>query len=117
MAASLCLSALRPTLHQALCIRLSEEYEAARTAAEAEHAELVTFLRSANEALTDEARRRYQEAMAEAQAAHEAEVAEARAEHAADMERVRRYNAEIWPRVAVARTAQVRGALLCRRDV
>ncbi|KXZ50585.1 hypothetical protein GPECTOR_16g760 [Gonium pectorale] len=89
----------------ALCARLSEEYEEARVQAEADHAELCAFLRAANEQLTEEARRRYQEALAEVQAAYEADCVAAREAHEKDMERVRRFNADIWPKVAVARLA------------
>ncbi len=48
-------------------MRLAEEYEEARVAAEADHAELCAFLRAANEQLTEEARRRFQEAIQEVQ--------------------------------------------------
>ncbi|GFR44718.1 hypothetical protein Agub_g6041 [Astrephomene gubernaculifera] len=92
--------------HQALCVRLGEEYEEARVQAEADHSELCTFLRTANEQLTEEARRRYQEALSEVQSAYDIECAAVREAHARDLDRVRRFNQEIWPKVHVARLAQ-----------
>ncbi|KAG2495930.1 hypothetical protein HYH03_005861 [Edaphochlamys debaryana] len=92
--------------HQALCVRLGEEYEEARATAEADHGELCAFLRQANDQLTDEARRRYQEAIQELKEAHEAECAELAELHAEELERIRAYNTEIWPKVHVARLAQ-----------
>ncbi|EFJ42702.1 hypothetical protein VOLCADRAFT_97128 [Volvox carteri f. nagariensis] len=92
--------------HQALCVRLQEEYEEGKQQAEVDHSELCTFLRAANEQLTEEARRRYQEALTEVQAAYEADCVSAREAHSRDLERVKRYNQEIWPKVHVARLAQ-----------
>ncbi|GIM02642.1 hypothetical protein Vretimale_7429, partial [Volvox reticuliferus] len=92
--------------HQATCVRLQEEYEEGKAQAEVDHAELCAFLKAANEQLTDEARRRYQEALAGVQAAYEADCAAVREAHTRDLERVKRFNQEIWPKVHVARLAQ-----------
>lgn len=40
---------------------------------------------------------------------HEAECAAAREAHEREMQRVKRFNQEIWPKVHVARIAQVGG--------
>lgn len=44
-----------------------------------------------------------------AQEMHEAECAAAREAHEREMQRVKRFNQEIWPKVHVARIAQVSG--------
>ena len=55
------------TASQALCVRLAAEHEEAAKQAEAEFEELKAFLTAHNEAQLEEARKRYQEAVAEAQ--------------------------------------------------
>lgn len=50
-----------------MCVRLQEEFEESKAQSEVNHTELCAFLRTANEQLTEEARRRYQDALAEVQ--------------------------------------------------
>ena len=91
--------------HQNMCVRLAAEHEDAKVAAQREYEELRVLLTRRNEALTEEARSKYQEAIAQAQADFDALCSSIREEHRLEMDRVRSHNDGVWPQVKIARLA------------
>lgn len=90
---------------QALCSRLQDEHEAAVASAHVEFLGLLGYLTSANTALTEEARRRYRQVVADARAVHDGACAGVQALHDALAAKVAAHNERVWPAVRVSRRA------------
>ena len=78
--------------HQVMCVRLAAEHEDAKVVAQHEFEELRALLTRHNDALTEEARGKYHEALVAAQAEFDDLCVRIQGEHDFDMERVRQHN-------------------------